>query len=158
MHHLSSTLLRQNAPPQSYSINLLVALQVRILNQKIAKYKRWKEADQQILLSDYANATSSVNYEVYKQRLTYMVDIFWLSFHLTELLDRWWDRFPEHKKKTFRTYKTKILETIHVIEGEMQDNLPRYPFDPHGYSLMHEIQYLFDTIRCKYEPFQFVLK
>ena len=121
-------------------------LQVGVLNREIAKY------------GQITKTYGLLSYSLYKERLADMVDIFWLIYHLTELLDRWWDRLPEPRKELFRKWQRLILDKIHCIDDEMQANIPRYHFDPEGHTWMDEVHYLFDIIRSKYEPFQFVLK
>jgi isoleucyl-tRNA synthetase len=134
--------------------NLLESIQLRVLRQKIASYKRWIHV---VPISSPKNNKEQTDV-IYKERLTRILEIFWLTFHFTELLDRWLERMPEDRKETFRRNQRSILKKIHFLDNQMQENVKRYTFDKHVWSLMHEIYDLFDNITYKYEPFYFVLK
>jgi hypothetical protein len=134
--------------------NLLESIQLHVLRQKISSYKRWIHV---VPISSPKNNKGQTDV-IYKERLTRILEIFWLTFHFTELLDRWLERMPEDRKDTFRRNQRSILKKIHFLDNQMQENVKRYTFDKHGWSLMHEIYDLFDNITYKYEPFYFVLK
>jgi hypothetical protein len=136
------------------NFNLLESIQLHVLRQKIASYERWIEL---VPISSPKN-NKGQTYVIYKERLTRILEIFWLTFHFTELLDRWLERMPEDRKETFRMNQRSILKKIHFLDNQMQENVKRYTFDKHGWNLMHEIHDLFDNITYKYEPFYFVLK
>jgi hypothetical protein len=141
--------------PEMEKFNHLWCIQVRVISKEIASYDCWREV---VPIPHINYQYGTKGYEVYKQRLERIVYIFSMIFHLTELMDKWWEHFSEIKKELLQRYQRSILEKINTLDNQMQENIQKYPSDTHGQSLMNEIHDIFGEIRRKYEPFQYVIK